>query len=183
MLAYAKQQACALSHQSCVSKMRFNPGGTPREKQDFPRPICRICYGGVVLSGGSAINHEPILAAYHWHSQRGTNRRSHLLPAWSPRYQHEILRQFWPDNTPFTFVSDEFNGLNKDVNGNVMPLWIRHFQSFHEAEQENAQSRIYLGIHWQFDADMGIQQGNLVADYVFQNAFMPSGQKQASVQH
>jgi membrane-associated phospholipid phosphatase len=95
----------------------------------------------------------------------------------------EILRQFWSDNTPFMFVSDEFNGLNKDVNGNVMPLWIRHFQSFHEAEQENAQSRIYLGIHWQFDADMGIQQGNQVADYVFQNAFMPAGQKQASVQH
>jgi len=95
----------------------------------------------------------------------------------------EILRQFWSDNTPFTFVSDEFNGLNKDVNGNVMPLWIRHFQSFHEAERENAQSRIYLGIHWQFDADMGIQQGNQVADYVFQHAFTPVGEQQASVQN
>jgi hypothetical protein len=55
-----------------------------------------------------------------------------------------------------------------------MPLWTRHFQSFHEAEAENAQSRIYLGIHWQFDAVMGIQQGNQVADYVFHHAFTPS---------
>jgi hypothetical protein len=95
----------------------------------------------------------------------------------------EILRQFWPDNTPFTFVSDEFNGLNKDVNGNIMPLWIRHFQSFHEAARENAQSRIYLDIHWQFDADMGIQQGTQVADYVFRHAFMPAGEQQVSIQH
>ena len=85
----------------------------------------------------------------------------------------EILRQFWPDNTPFTFVSDEFNGLNKDPKGNLMPLWTRHFQSFHEAEAENAKSRVYLGIHWQFDANMGIQQGNKVGDYVFNNAFRP----------
>jgi hypothetical protein len=27
-----------------------------------------------------------------------------------------------PDETPFTFVSDEFNGKNKDVNGKLMPF-------------------------------------------------------------
>jgi hypothetical protein len=42
--------------------------------------------------------------------------------------------------------------------------------------------RIYLGIHWQFDAFMGIQQGNQVADYVFHHAFTPIDE-QASVQH
>jgi membrane-associated phospholipid phosphatase len=31
----------------------------------------------------------------------------------------QILRQFWPDETPFTFVSDEWNGHNKDVDGNI----------------------------------------------------------------
>jgi membrane-associated phospholipid phosphatase len=86
----------------------------------------------------------------------------------------EILRKFWPDDTPFTFISDEWNGKNRDVNGNIRLLWPISFHSFHEAERENAQSRIYLGIHWQFDADMGIRLGNLVGDYVFDHAFEPA---------
>lgn len=85
----------------------------------------------------------------------------------------EILRKFWPDDTPFQFTSDEWNGKNEDINGNVLPLWPIRFHSFREAELENAQSRIYLGIHWQFDADMGIWQGNQVARYVFGHAFRP----------
>jgi PAP2 superfamily len=85
----------------------------------------------------------------------------------------QILRQFWPDATPFTFVSDEYNGKNKDINGQTRPLRPASFKSFSEAEYDNAQSRIYMGIHWQFDADQGIIQGNHVADYVFQHAFRP----------
>ncbi|MDQ6702341.1 MAG: phosphatase PAP2 family protein [Pseudomonadota bacterium] len=85
----------------------------------------------------------------------------------------QILRQFWPDETPFTFVSDEWNGQNKDVNGNIRPLRPASFKSFTQAEWQNAQSRLYMGIHWQFDAKNGIEQGNQVADYVFQHAFRP----------
>lgn len=33
-----------------------------------------------------------------------------------------------------------------------------------EAEYQNAESRIYFGIHLQFDADEGIRQGQRVAD-------------------
>jgi hypothetical protein len=85
----------------------------------------------------------------------------------------QMLRHFWPNGTPFTFVSDEFNGKNKDVNGNIMPLRPASFKSFSDAEWANAQSRIYLGIHWHFDAEEGIEQGNQVANYVFRHAFRP----------
>ncbi len=85
----------------------------------------------------------------------------------------QILRQFFPDQTPFTFVSDEFNGQNKDVTGNLRLLRPATFKSFKDAEWDNAQSRLYLGIHWQFDASKGIEQGNQVANFVFQNAFRP----------
>jgi membrane-associated phospholipid phosphatase len=84
----------------------------------------------------------------------------------------EILRQFWPDATPFTFISDEWNGKNKDDGGFIRPLRPASFKSFSEAEYENAESRVYMGVHWQFDADMGIKQGNSVAD-VFHHAFRP----------
>jgi len=85
----------------------------------------------------------------------------------------QILRKFFPDKTPFTFVSDEWNGQNKDVNGNIRPLRPASFKSFTQAEWENAQSRLYMGIHWHFDAQKGIEQGNQVAGYVFHHAFRP----------
>ncbi len=40
------------------------------------------------------------------------------------------------------------------------------FSNLTEAESENAESRIYLGVRWQSDADEGIVQGKHVADWV-----------------
>ncbi len=71
----------------------------------------------------------------------------------------QTLRHFFPDKTKFTFVSDEWNNLNKDADGNIRPLTPASYKSFTQAEWENAQSRLYMGIHWQFDAENGIKQG------------------------
>jgi hypothetical protein len=87
----------------------------------------------------------------------------------------QTLRNFYrTDRIAFTFVSDELNGVTLDHNGNARPLIPRSFSSLSEAEEENGQSRIYLGIHWEFDKTEGIAQGRRVADYVFRNAFLPS---------
>jgi hypothetical protein len=72
-------------------------------------------------------------------------------------------------------VSDEFNGVTKDNEGNTRPMIPRSFESLSEAEDENGQSRIYLGIHWAFDKTEGIEQGRRVADAVFRGAFVPVG--------
>jgi hypothetical protein len=86
----------------------------------------------------------------------------------------EMLRLFYGrDNIAFSFVSDEFNGVTRDNAGNVRPLLARTFSSLSQAEEENGQSRIYLGIHWSFDKTEGIAQGRAVADYVFRQAFAP----------
>jgi PAP2 superfamily len=86
----------------------------------------------------------------------------------------EMLRNFYGrDNIRFTFISDELNGETRDNNGVVRPLVERTFSSLSQAEEENGQSRIYLGIHWSFDKTEGIAQGRRIADYVFRNAFRP----------
>ena len=59
------------------------------------------------------------------------------------------------------------DGRDRDVDGNLRPLHPVTFKSFREAEFDNAKSRIFMGVHWQFDADAGIKQGNQVGDYVF----------------
>ena len=87
----------------------------------------------------------------------------------------QILRNFYgTDRIAFTFVSDELNGETVDANGQVRPLVPRRFASLSEAEEENGQSRIYLGIHWAFDKTEGIVQGRRVANHVFRNAFEPT---------
>lgn len=83
----------------------------------------------------------------------------------------QTLRHFYPDETSFDFVSDEWNGLNKDVSGATRPLISLHFARLSDAEQQNGESRIYLGVHWQFDSDRGIEQGHKVADWTWNHAF------------
>jgi hypothetical protein len=73
----------------------------------------------------------------------------------------------------FSFVSDELNGVTTGADGMGRQLVERSFDSLTEAKLENAQSRIYLGIHWRFDADDGIATGDAVANYVFENFLEP----------
>ncbi len=86
----------------------------------------------------------------------------------------ETLRRFYrTDRIAFSFTSDEFNGVTRNNDGTVRPVVTRTFSSLSQAEEENGQSRIYLGIHWSFDKTEGISQGRRVADYIFANAFTP----------
>jgi hypothetical protein len=86
-----------------------------------------------------------------------------------------MRRFFGTDNIRFTFVSDEYNGQTRANNGTTRERIPRTFETLSQAEEENGQSRIYLGIHWSFDKTAGIAQGRQVADWVFDHAFQPVG--------
>lgn len=63
------------------------------------------------------------------------------------------------------------NGLNL---GQIMiDNKLRLFNSFSEAEWENAISRVYLGVHWSFDATAGVNLGNQIGDFAFANFLTP----------
>ncbi len=89
----------------------------------------------------------------------------------------QMFREYWytkGSDEDFSFMSDEFNGHNYPPGGTTpRPAITNHFRNFTQAESQNAESRIYLGVHWQFDADTGIEVGNEVATYIFQNALQP----------
>jgi hypothetical protein len=84
-----------------------------------------------------------------------------------------VMRTYYPENTSVHFVSDEFNGLNKDVTGQTRNYRAMDYLNFSQPEWENARSRIFLGIHWQEDANSGIILGRAIADFVVKNACLP----------
>ncbi len=51
------------------------------------------------------------------------------------------------------FVSDELDGINTDNKGTVRPRHRRNFPGgLWQMIEENGRSRVYLGVHWVFDA-------------------------------
>ena len=83
------------------------------------------------------------------------------------------LEKFYgTDDISFSLKSDEMRGYTTDSEGKHRYTTVRRFDSFSQAAFENGRSRIYLGIHWQFDADAGIKQGATIADEVFGNLLL-----------
>jgi vanadium chloroperoxidase len=90
-----------------------------------------------------------------------------------------------------TVVSDELNGVNKDARGTVRPRHVRHFPGgLWQMILENGLSRVFLGVHWSFDAfaldgihpDLhqnigGVRLGLDIAETIFQDGLK---QKQAA---
>jgi membrane-associated phospholipid phosphatase len=76
-----------------------------------------------------------------------------------------------PQDISFKFVSDEFNGTTTDNTGATRPR-IEETFTLRKAIDENKKSRIFLGVHWSFDASGGELVGNAIAEKVF-NAFKP----------
>lgn len=70
-----------------------------------------------------------------------------------------------PVNIKVTFVSDEFNGSTTDGTGATRPIWEQTF-TLKEAIEQNKISRIYLGVHWDFDATGGETVGKAIATKV-----------------
>jgi PAP2 superfamily/RTX calcium-binding nonapeptide repeat (4 copies) len=68
---------------------------------------------------------------------------------------------FGTDNISFTLPSQN------------PALPARHFTSFSQAAQESADSRLYGGIHWRFDNEVGLAVGDAVGQYVVANFLRP----------
>lgn len=97
------------------------------------------------------------------------------LPTWTPSFPsytsghaafggvlfRTLQLYYRTDNLRFTYESSDLPGRP------------RSYARLSQADQENADSRIYLGVHWRFDQTMGQELGHQVAEYVFTHALLP----------
>jgi hypothetical protein len=144
----------------------------------FWRPVTAIRFTG--LPANSPIRPDPTF--YPLGAQATNTLNQNFTPPF-PSYPSghasfggvlfKILRTFFRDDQPFFFVSDEYNGRNADNNGNIRPLVHQTFKSFADLEHDCAESRVWVGVHWQFDEDQGVAVGRNVADFVLAHAFQP----------
>jgi hypothetical protein len=77
-----------------------------------------------------------------------------------------MRRYFGTDNVTFTATTED---------PNLVGPTPRTFNSFTAAALENARSRVYLGVHFQWDGDHGFQSGTALGEYVYDHVLTPVG--------
>jgi hypothetical protein len=85
----------------------------------------------------------------------------------------QIIADLFGNNIHFTLHSPEFNGVTQDDTGVTRPELTRSYNSIPQAIFENAESRIYLGDHWQFDANAAVTMGVAIGNYDFTHLMQP----------
>lgn len=80
----------------------------------------------------------------------------------------EVMRAFFGDRTPFTFVSGEYDGTGVDpfAPGELRPWTPVRYRTLSAAQAENGVSRIYNGVHWAFDNSASQKIGVDVSRYL-----------------
>lgn len=147
-------------HRKSVGDPFWLPLGAPRSNPPAytagdPKAVPPVFPTGPA-SGAAGKNFTPNFPAYpSGHATFGT--------ACFETFAALVRKQ--PAQITVTFVSSEFNGTTTDNEGVVRPRLEKTF-TLSKAIEDNKVSRIYLGVHWEFDASGGEKVGHAVADLV-----------------
>ncbi|HYU35572.1 MAG TPA: vanadium-dependent haloperoxidase [Thermoanaerobaculia bacterium] len=123
-------------------------------------------------------NWRPVTAIQH--ADQDGNPATEADPTWLPLIATPPFPSYSSGHSTFSGSSSRllahFFGTDAvafSTTSDALPGVTRSFTSFSQAAEEAGQSRIYGGIHWQFDNQVGLASGRDLADFVFFNALTP----------
>ena len=96
-----------------------------------------------------------------------------------------VLSELFGDRVTFTSEADRHSGLSQRPLSDSL-VTKRTFASFEQAAMEAGLSRIYGGIHYSFDNDVGLEAGRSIGRYVVEQwprklHFLNSSNRQMSI--
>ncbi len=101
-------------------------------------------------------------------------------PSWTPFITTPNFPAYTSGHSSFSGAAARLLGLvfgqddlAFDTTTAAMPGVVRAFDGFWEAAEEAGQSRIYGGIHWQYDNQVGLHTGRRLAEHVYFSRLAP----------
>lgn len=114
------------------------------------------------------------------HADLDGNPKTTADPRWEPLITTPPFPSYSSGHSTFSgsasrilalFLGTDAIGFSTTSDG--LPGVTRSFTGFSQAADEAGQSRIYGGIHWQFDNQVGLSSGRTLAEHVFFNFLTP----------
>src|SRR5262249_44288544 len=100
-------------------------------------------------------------------------------PSWAPLWKTPNFPSYTSGHSTFSGTADAILTaiLGADtafaIGSDDMPGYSRSFTSFAQAADEAGESRIFGGIHFEFDNHAGLQAGRALGGYIVQNFLLP----------
>lgn len=108
------------------------------------------------------------------------NRRTEADPSWTPHCITPPVADYPSTHSVLgaaaaTVLARQFgDGTAFSIDSTSLPGVTRSFRSFSEAARENADSRVYCGIHWRTSTRAGVEQGERIGAFVVEHELAPA---------
>lgn len=115
------------------------------------------------------------------HADQDGNPDTVADPSWLPYIPTPPFPSYTSGHSTFSGSSSRLlahffgtDAIAFNATSDGVPGVTRSYTSLSQAAEEAGQSRIYGGIHWQFDNQAGLESGRALADHVFFNFLTPA---------
>ncbi|HEY7213280.1 MAG TPA: vanadium-dependent haloperoxidase [Thermoanaerobaculia bacterium] len=162
-------------------------GISQQEHFSLPQNARLFALLGITVADAAIVSWDNKYAYNNWRPVTGIqganldgNPRTRSDRTWLPLIATPPFPSYTSGHSTFSGSSSKIlelffgsDGFSFSTTSDGLPGVTRSFTSFSQAAEEAGQSRIYGGIHWQFDNQAGLASGRSLAEHVFFNFLTP----------
>jgi hypothetical protein len=143
---------------------------------------------GITVADAAIVSWDNKFRYDHWrpvtgieHADQDGNPATEPDPAWVSFITNPPFPAYTSGHSTFSGSSARLaqlffgrDDIAFDAPSDGLPGVVRHFGGFRQAAEEAGQSRIYGGIHWQYDNQGGLASGRTLAEHAFFHFLRPT---------